>query len=398
MTVVAVGSNKSYKPYWRSIDLPSPTVVTGVLCDKEGSGWLLDDPDLEINMGKRNYIVPTMGEIEAIPWNGLNAISTFSGCGGSCLGYRMAGYRVLWANEFVEAAQDTYKANHKNSILDTRDIREITPEEILEATGMKVGEIDLMDGSPPCRSFSSAGKRDKGWGESSKYSAKEQRTDDLFFEYARLLRAIQPKVFVAENVRGLVTGAAKGYFKMILKELKDCGYNVEAKLLNAQWLGVPQSRERLIFIGVRKDIGYAPVYPKPFKSLVSVAEALKGLENSPEDLEPTKIERFAIGAEWDKLRPGEYSMKYVNLKKPHPSKPSQTITAEAGYPSLAGVVHYFEKRKFTIPELRRICAFPDDFILTGSYVEQWERLGRSVPPLMMKAIASAIRENIFHGH
>lgn len=196
-----------------------------------------------------------MQEIAALPWNGFNAVSTFSGCGGSSLGYKMAGFKVLWANEFIPAAQEVYRLNHPSTILDTRDIRQVQPQDILDAIGMKPGELDLFDGSPPCASFSTAGKREAGWGKVKAYSDTKQRTDDLFFEYARLLRGIQPKVFVAENVSGLVKGTAKGYFKLILEELKGCGYNVKAKVLDAQWLGVPQMRQRLIFV----EIGRAHV-------------------------------------------------------------------------------------------------------------------------------------------
>ena len=115
-----------------------------------------------------------MKDIAAIPWNGFNVVSTFSGTGGSCLGYRMAGYRVLWANEFIPAAQESYKANHLNSILDTRDIRTVQPEDILRAIGLGVGEIDIFDGSPPCAAFSTAGKRESGWGKVKKYSVTTQ--------------------------------------------------------------------------------------------------------------------------------------------------------------------------------------------------------------------------------
>lgn len=171
------------------------------------------------------YKVPSMEEIAATPWNGFNAISTFSGCGGSSLGYKMAGFKVLWANEFIPAAQDTYRANHHGTILDIRDIREIKASEILSAINMKPGELDLFDGSPPCASFSTAGKRELGWGKVKAYSDTKQRTDDLFFEYSRLLKDLQPKVFVAENVSGLIKGTAKGYFLEILKELKNSGFN-----------------------------------------------------------------------------------------------------------------------------------------------------------------------------
>lgn len=179
------------------------------------------------------YRIPSMAEIAAVPWNGFNAVSLFSGCGGSSLGYKMAGFKVLWANEFIPAAQETYHVNHPDTILDTRDIRLVQAQDILDAIGLKMGELDLLDGSPPCASFSTAGKREKGWGQVKQYSDTKQRTDDLFFEYARLVQGLQPKVFVAENVSGLVKGTAKGYFLEILAALKACGYNVVAKVLDA---------------------------------------------------------------------------------------------------------------------------------------------------------------------
>ena len=159
---------------------------------------------------KPPYRVPLMREIEEVPANGLSVVSTFSGGGGSCLGYRMAGYRVLYASEFIPEAQKTYRFNHPGVYLDTRDIRQVTPESILEIVGKWPGEIDLLDGSPPCCAFSVCGKREKGWGKSHAYSDKAQRVDDLFFEYTRLLKGLRPKVFVAENVKGLTIGTAKG--------------------------------------------------------------------------------------------------------------------------------------------------------------------------------------------
>jgi DNA (cytosine-5)-methyltransferase 1 len=224
---------------------------------------------------KPPYRVPSMEEIRALPWNGFNAVSTFSGCGGSSLGYRMAGFKMLWASEFVPAAQETYRANAAPyTILDTRDIREVTGQDILDATGLGVGEIDLYDGSPPCASFSTAGKREAGWGQVKKYSDTQQRTDDLFYEYARLIEETQPRVFVAENVAGLVKGTAKGYFKLILARLRACGYRVQARVLDASWLGVPQSRNRLIFIGVREDLGMDPAHPAPLPYQYTVRDAL----------------------------------------------------------------------------------------------------------------------------
>ena len=106
------------------------------------------------------------------------------------------------------------------------------------------------------------------------------------------------------------------------------------------------------------------------------------------------MEGKAIGREWDKLEQGQQSDKYMNLVRPDPDRTCPTITAAGGSPWLASVTHPIEKRKFTIKELKRICAFPDDFQLTGTYTQQWERLGRAVPPLMMFQVAKVVRDHV----
>lgn len=372
---------------------------------------------------KPPYIVPSMEEIRSMPWNGFNAISTFSGCGGSSTGYRMAGFKVLWASEFIDAARDSYAANKAPyTILDGRDICQVQSEDILKAINMKPGELDLFDGSPPCASFSTAGKREAGWGKVKKYSDKSQRTDDLFFEFSRLVRGVQPKVFVAENVSGLVKGTTKGYFLDILADLKAAGYQVKCKVLDAQWLGVPQQRQRTIFVGVREDLGIEPVHPKPLAYRYSLRDALPWIIKSTMDSKgqfpvvqfkdgphgtitctnrshitieaETDISRYAIGPEYDKLKEGDQSERYFSLVRCDREKPSPCVQASHGNTSTAGITHPTEKRKFTIAELKRICAFPDDFILKGTYAQQWERLGRAVPPVMMKAVAEVIRDQI----
>jgi DNA (cytosine-5)-methyltransferase 1 len=389
---------------------------------------------------KTSYRVPLMSQIKKERWNGLTVASLFSGCGGSSLGYKMAGMRVLYANEFVPAAQECYVANHENTVMDVRDVRQIKPEEVLKACGLKRGQLDVLDGSPPCASFSMSGNREKDWGKEKSYSDVKQRTDDLFFEFARLLKGIRPRTFVAENVSGLVKGTAKGYFKLILQELKSCGYEVRARVLDAKWLGVPQSRQRLIFVGVRNDLvkkhDVHPVHPKPHETLVTLAEACpwivrhgtapsnekweqvnhneykttvsskkkpapsmaakprKGVGSVEAEKGPS-LAGYCLDPEWEKLKPGEQSKRYFNMVKAHPKEPCPTITQSAGSnPGTAGVVHPIEKRKFSIGELKRICAFPDDFKVTGTYAQQWERLGRAVPPLMMWEMAKALRDEV----
>jgi DNA (cytosine-5)-methyltransferase 1 len=311
------------------------------------------------------------------------------------------------------------------------------PEEILKEAGVSAGEIDVLEGSPPCASFSTAGNRSGDWGKVKKYSETKQRTDDLFWEFARIVDGIKPKVFVAENVSGLVKGVAKGYFKMIMKRLKECGYEVKCRVLDAQWLGVPQQRQRTIFVGVRNDLveryDVHPCHPSPLPYRYSVRDALpwitkivsgdpahnkkpgsgwsRGSEldvdkpcltvqqteaviNGSSSTVEGDISKYAIGDEWDKVQQGTSSDKYLNLSKPHPDKPCGTITQLGGVASVASVVHPTEKRKFTIVELKRICGFPDDFKLSGTYAQQWERLGRAVPPPMMLSVARVIRTEI----
>jgi DNA (cytosine-5)-methyltransferase 1 len=341
-----------------------------------------------------------MAEIAAIPWNGFTVASTFSGGGGSSLGYRMAGFRVVYANEFVEAARATYAANMSPyTFLDGRDIRTITAADVLAAINMQPGELDLLDGSPPCASFSTAGKREAGWGKVKSYSDTSQRTDDLFFEYSRILEGVQPKTFVAENVSGLVKGTAKGYFLEILHALKSAGYRVNAKLLNSQWLGVPQGRQRLIFVGVRNNLDLAPVHPKPFPYYYTLRDALAGCstEGFREGLSPRMTEW------WRHTKPGRTLDEGHAIVEPGATsgmtktrlawdRVPPTVLARGG--GTCDYYHPDRPESFTIAEVRRICSFPDDFQLLGNFKQQWERMGRAVPPVMMSHIAAAVRDGV----
>lgn len=348
---------------------------------------------------KPAYRVMPMSKIRNLPPNGFNVVSTFSGCGGSSLGYRMAGFKVLWASEFIDAARDSYNANKAPyTILDPRDIRNVKADDILKATGLGFGEIDLFDGSPPCASFSTAGKREKAWGKVKKYSDKSQRVDDLFFEYSRLLKDLQPKTFVAENVSGLIKGTAKGYFLEIMKELKSAGYNVKAKVLNSMWLGVPQKRERLIFIGVRNDIGLPPVHPKPLHYWYSAGDAFNGLIDNEKLCYQRKV-GGKLHKYWQNTSNGrnfdEGSLKAFGkatafqMSRASESQPVQTIVQGS-----QTIHHWKSPRTLTIAELKRVGGFPDDFILEGTFIQQWERIARAVPPVMMMHIAASVRDNI----
>lgn len=345
------------------------------------------------------YIIPSVAKIKAaaaISKPKFEAVSLFAGGGGSSTGYRMAGGKVLAINEFIPEAIATYRANWPDTIILPGDVRKLTPEHILAEIGKSKGELDLLDGSPPCSAFSTVGAREKGWGKIKKYSDSTQaNVEDLFFEYTRILQGLMPKVFVAENVAGLSKGTAKGYLNEILREFRSCGYEVSCKILDAKWLGVPQSRSRAIFVGVRNDL-WNPSYkgnlhPKPSEQLVTLKTAFTGLSMSDKDKIETDISKYSVHKLLIDMLPGTAHPKRFSLKKSHPSMPSQCITATNGSIGAANAVHW-DNRAFTVAEVKRIMSVPDDYILTGTYQQKVERLGRMVAPFMMKAIA----ENIYN--
>lgn len=224
----------------------------------------------------------------------FTVVSFFSGMGGSSTGYRLAGGNVLGANEFMEVARKIYHTNYPHTHIFPHNIRELTAQEVMDTLGLKPGELDILDGSPPCASFSTNGLREKKWGQEKAYSKTVQRVDDLFYQYVRMVKEIQPKCFIAENVKGLQVGNAKkilgsksksldgfgdGFENKetvldeednILDTLRACGYVVSYKLVKFYEHGVPQKRERVILFGIRKDLAekynLKPTFPTPFTS------------------------------------------------------------------------------------------------------------------------------------
>ena len=298
------------------------------------------------------------------------SFSTFSGCGGSSTGYRMAGFKMRWASEFIPAAQDSYRANMAPyTVLDTRDIRQVQPEDILRAAGLDKGEIDLFDGSPPCQGFSTSGDREVG----------DQR-NQLFREFVRLLSGLRPRAFVMENVSGMVKGDFKVIFAEILRTLKACGYRVKVRLLNAMFYGVPQSRERMIFVGVRDDLAADPSHPagwcEPI-SLLSVLSGLSGLSGLSmvrEGFGPTKL---------DRVRNEEFANNWRSAALP-------CCTIVKSRPPILGFTAG-PQREMAPHECQRIGSFPDPFKFIGGPSKAVERIGNSVPPLLMRSIARHVR-------
>ena len=373
----------------------------------------------------------------------FKVISTFAGGGGSSTGYRLAGGKVLVINEFVEEAQKTYAENYPETVILPGDIKELTGKNFLDAAGVDEGEIDILDGSPPCSAFSVAGKlshnvheeeridlfgnvtiekvagkHSDGWGQTKNYSDGKmvENIEDLFFEFLRVAKDIKPKVIVAENVKGLTIGEAKEYFNKILNEFGNIGYEVCAQVLDSRYFGVSQTRTRVIFIGVRHDVmaklglnfmTISQIFPKPDADVIPVKDVMMDLVYDPEEVKYL-TDKFTNTAYWkytgskmpidsDKVLTGaDYHPKghHFNLKRVSQYQPSPTITAMGSADTTAGAFHWAETRKLTLGELKRIMSLPDDFKLTGKWNQKAERCGRMVPPRMMERIASAIYTNV----
>ena len=301
----------------------------------------------------------------------LTVISTFAGCGGSSLGYKWAGFRELLAIDFEPHAVETFRLNFPDVDVWQADIRQVTSEAVLARCNIEQGELDVLDGSPPCQGFSTAGKR-----------VVNDTRNDLAFEFIRLIEGLKPRAFVMENVSGMAKGGMKGRFNQILASLKATGYRVEVRKLNAMYYGVPQSRERIIFIGMR-DVQEIK-WPKR-QNIITVREAIGHLPGGvEEEHQPQVIEA------WHKSKPGQSLRKAVKHVgsfqscRLDPDMPAPTLIKAHNH------WHYKVPRYLTPVEAGVLQSFPEDFNWPGSRQEIKERTGNTVPPKMMQAIAEAI--------
>ena len=322
----------------------------------------------------------------------VTVVSTFSGVGGSSLGYKLAGCEVLASLEFVEEARICYRLNFPGTPIIEKDIRDVTGKEILDLIGLKKGELDILDGSPPCASFSMAGKREKSWGKVKAYSNTKQRVDDLFDEQIRLISEIMPKSIVLENVKGMTLGMAKELLTNYLKKLQKIGYNLNVEVLNSQYFETATSRERLIIIGIRKDLNKLPSHPRPFCKPITFGEATKHITVTEAEKDKLKVTSNRVLYYLNYTKQGEncsmynQNLSYFSHRRASMIKPCPTIT------TTIDIYHPFENRTLSIKEIKAISSFPDDFKLVGSYAQQYERIGRAVPPNLMKHIALHLKK------
>ena len=241
-------------------------------------------------------------------------ISFFAGGGGSSAGYKLAGGDCKFVNEFQQVAVDTYLANWPNTPHICDDIKNVTGQQIMEMTGLKVGELDLLDGSPPCPPFSMSGTKQKGWGkEKTAYGMKQKNIEDLTWEVIRITGEMKPKVVICENVKGLTMDYASEHLQRMVNDFEAQGYTTVWKVLKGQEQGVPQKRERVFIVSVRNDvlddIGMpfmllSGLFPEPEKEFATIQDAIGDLKHDNENASEAYelVEAMKKGAKWKWLK------------------------------------------------------------------------------------------------
>jgi DNA (cytosine-5)-methyltransferase 1 len=328
--------------------------------------------------------------------------SCFACGGGSTMGYKLAGFDVLGCNEIDPKMIEAYKVNHnpKYAFLEsiqTFKMRNDLPEELYN--------LDILDGSPPCSSFSMAGNREKDWGKQKKFreGQAEQILDNLFFDFIDLAKKLQPKIVVAENVKGLLLGNAKEYVRRIYREFDLAGYYLQHWLLDASKMGVPQRRERVFFIAFRKDLATKFLYQKDMFTVVPKLELNFNEKEIPfseikeTNAEITKENKLAKSEQirWDLRVFGDNSLadcdmrlrgknSFFNQSFIYDEKVLQTFTAT----KIGWNILFNEPRKCSKLEFCLGGSYPVDYNFLNN--EAGYLIGMSVPPVMIAQIAKQI--------
>ncbi len=376
---------------------------------------------------------------------GLNTLDLFSGCGGMSLGFTWAGFKSVLASDIDENCQKTFNTNFPDVPFLCGDLSEFKKEDFDQF--IKGEAVDIIIGGPPCQGFSLANKR--------RNKISEDPRNRLFYEFVKTINWYNPKAFVMENVKGLLSMQSGEVIKLITEEFENAGtngYSVKIKVLKSSDFGVPQARERVIVIGFRNDLNLIPEFPsKKYAKEVSVNEAISDLpiieagqgnerQNYPSEplnsyqlfmrknsecvknhiaMRHTErlIERFKAihpgknlldvwethGAvqRGDPSKKSEVKFSQNNLRL-HGDKPAPTVAASFQ----SNFVHPTLHRNFTAREGARFQSFPDDFIFEGMRTKmswekglsQYQQIGNAVPPLLAYEIAKKIREVLEQGN
>ena len=367
-------------------------------------------------------------------------ISFFAGGGGSSAGYKLAGGDCRFVNEFQQVAVDTYLENWPDTPHICGDIKDVTGAQIMEMTGIKKYELDILDGSPPCPPFSMSGTKKAGWNkEKMAYGMKQKNIEDLTWEMIRIAGEMMPKVIICENVKGLTMEYAKQHLDRMVTDFEALGYSTTFKVLNGIHFGVPQKRQRVLIVSVRNDVLddiempwmlVSSLFPDGADEEPTLEDAIGDLrldnENSVEAHELREIMKKGAKYKWLKRLPknpdkvmsvgddivGPFYDKLIAHRtkwgKEVPEKKtsffqsrripwnqaSHTLSEQGLQTSLSVNLHPDEDRGYTTKEAKRIMTLPEDYILTGTLNERLARIGLMVAPMMMKYVAASIYEKV----
>ncbi|ATI74998.1 DNA (cytosine-5-)-methyltransferase [Bacillus licheniformis] len=347
----------------------------------------------------------------------MNVVSLFSGGGGIDLGFQKAGFKILYSTDVAEIACQTLKHNKVGEVVECKDIREIDFKGLFQQ--LNVDKIDCLVGGPPCPAYSKS-----RFYRTEKKRALEDENAFTLHEYFRAIEELRPKVFFFENVHGFIFKPHQAAFNLLKERAKTLGYHITWDVFNMAEYGVPQTRERFICIGVRKDFGkpfkypapthyipekFDPILDKDKKPWVTCRQAIGDLDyDLPED------EQMQAGSKHKDLLkeipPGDNYLYFTAerghpepkfkwrsrywsfLLKLSPDRPSWTI--QASFSNNMGPFHW-KNRFLRIAEIKRIQTFDDNYEFIGDFKEQWRQIGNAVPPLFVKIIAEEIRNQYF---
>lgn len=363
----------------------------------------------------------------------FTCIDLFAGAGGFAEGFIRAGFNINVANDIWESAAKTYVHNHTETKFILKDIHELDGNQLLQESNLNVNEVDLIIGGPPCQGFSTVGKR-----------AKNDPRNNLFKEYLRIVETVRPKIFVMENVVGILSMEKGKVLDNIIKSFSNIGYRIEYRILNAADYGVPQLRERVIFVGTRlnRDI----VFPRPTHSsneinFVTNINSLPHLTlwDAIGDLPTLGVNEEAISYDKEPQNSyqeerrfgsnnlslhssGRHSPKLVEMMKYIPegvsvwdiddippelvptsgygntyarlnsNLPGMTITRNFNCISSSRCIHPFSDRGLTAREAARIQSFDDKYEFIGTKSDIALQIGNALPPILAESIAKGIKE------
>lgn len=334
--------------------------------------------------------------------NGLKVFSCFACGGGSTMGYKLAGCEVIGCCEIDPEMNEIYVMNHHpkyNYLMDIRDFNNIPNEQLPE----EIFDIDILDGSPPCTTFSVTGLREESWGKKKKFreGQKEQTLDDLSFVFIETVKKLRPKIVIMENVEGLIIGDAFPYVQKIYKGLEENGYRVNHWLIKCENMGIPQSRHRVVFIACRNDIGFIPA---DANMSFNYEQITYGKIKSGEGIElnkNTEIYKWLLKACPDDKRLSDTVVRHrqkeklFNHKVLWKNNVPQTLTASCG---ARGMLRGEEKTSVSIEDIIHMQTFPEDYKFKNRSINHVSYVcGMSVPPVMMKRIVQRlIEEGVFN--